>query len=154
MAEVKKSSVAASVPFDNTDNGFLSTDVQNAIEEIGVSASPGFGFGRSGIASSGTWLQNESVPSNKSGRYIAIDNPKIVEIFTSNEDIRTYTIQIYEHEGNEINLTLIGSLTVTSARGGSAKVNIPITKGKQLALLVSAGSVKNIVAGVIIKGDS
>lgn len=154
MSTFKANPVARSVPFDNTDNGFSSTDVQNAIEEIGISASPGFSWGRSGNATSGTWLQNESVPSNKSGRYIAIDNPKIVEIFASNEDISTYTVQIYEHEGNEINLTLIGSLTVTSARGGSAKVNIPITKGRQLALIISSGSVRNIVAGVIIKGDS
>jgi hypothetical protein len=33
MDPITRSSVARSVPFDNTTNGFLSTDVQSAIEE-------------------------------------------------------------------------------------------------------------------------
>ena len=45
------SPVAASIPFDNSTNGFDSDNVQEAIEETRASASPGFSFGRSGNVS-------------------------------------------------------------------------------------------------------
>lgn len=152
---VFKSAVARSVPFDNTGTDFDATNVQEALTEIGASASPGFSWGRSGNASSGTWLQNDSVPSNLSGRTVAFSNPKIRRIFTASEDVATYTLQIYEHEGNSVNLTLLTSFNVTSSRtGDSASIDIPVTSGKQLAVQVSAGSCRNIVVGVILAGGN
>lgn len=154
MTKVFTTPVAKSVPFDNTSNGFTASEVQAAIEEIGASASPGFSWGRSASIGAGTWLLNESVPSNTTGRYVSISSPKITQIFTSNEDISTYTITIYEHEGNSVNLTPLTTLDVTASRGNSASVDITITQGRQLAVRVTSGSAKNVLAGVIIKGSS
>lgn len=153
MSKIKVSPVARSTPFDNTSNGFTSDNVQGAIEEIGASASPGFTWGRSGSISAGTWLLNDGVPSNKAGRTIVLGDSKIVRIFTATEDLNTYTLELYWHEGNEINLTYLGVLSVTGSRAGSGIVSISVPNGKQLAARIGAGSAKNIVAGIVMQGD-
>lgn len=152
--KARMSSVASSVPFDNASNGFTAQDVQAAIEEIGASASPGASFGRGGNSSPGTWLNNEGVPSNRAGRFVFINNPSIAVVFVSNRNISTYTVAIYEHEGDETNLTLLDTLTITSARGGFKISSVSVTAGRQLAMRVTAGSAQDIVGGVIIKGVS
>lgn len=150
--------VARSLFFDNSSNGFLSDNVQDAIEEINdtvvSSASPGFSFGRASNINAGTWLQCETVPSNKAGRYVYITVPVIERLFVSNENISTFTIEIYEHEGDEVNLTLLSAHTVTSARGGDFIVGVSATTGKQLALKLSSGNARNIVAGLELSGTN
>jgi hypothetical protein len=150
--------VAEQVPFDNSTNGFTADDVQGAIEEINTdiatSASPGFSFGRASNVNAGTWLQCETVPSNKAGRFVYITNAIVEKIFISNELVATFTVEIYEHEGDEVNLTLIDSKTVTAARGGSFTVNQSVTTGRQLALKLSAGTARNVVAGLELSGTN
>ena len=154
MTNITKSSVAKSVPFDNTGTDFVSSDVQAALEEIGVSSSPSFSFGRSGKVGSGTWLQCETVPSNITGRFIPLTNPKLSDLYVSNENVGTYTVEVYEHDGDNTNLTLKYTLTVTSARGNSiSNIGVPMTKGKQVAVRIGSGSPKNVVCGLIIKGS-
>lgn len=150
--------ISENIPYNNTDSGLIATDVKTAIDEVAntvaTSASPGFSYGRSGNTSSGTYLQNEGVPSNRAGRYIYIQNANIERLFISNESISTFTIQIYSHDGDEVNLTLLSSHTVTTSRGGDFIVNVPVATGKQLALFLSAGSAKNIVAGLELSGSN
>lgn len=149
--------VAESVPFDNDSNGFSADNVQEAIEEIGASASPGFSFGRNGNVSAGTWLRRPgNVPSNRAGVTIPINNPIIVEVSCSNRNVDTYTIEIYEHEGNSVNLTLLGSVNVIGARGGTFTTNFAATKGKQIAVRLSTGggSVRDLGADIVIKGST
>jgi len=146
--------VAQSVWFDNSTNGFTSDNVQSAIEEIGASASPGFTWGRSGNTSSGTWLLNESVPSNKAGRTIVLGASKVVKLFSASEDLDTYTLKLYWHEGNSVNLTFLTTLTVTASRtGNSGTISVSVPNNKQLALYLDTGSAKNIVAGIVMQGD-
>lgn len=146
--------VARSIWFDNSTNGFTSDNVQEAIEEIGASASPGFTFGRSGAAVSGTWLLNDGVPSNKAGRTIVLGASKIVKIFSATEDLDTYTLQIYSHDGNEVNLTFLTTLTVTASRtGNSGTISVSVPANKQLAAYLATGTAKNIVAGIVMQGD-
>jgi len=151
---VYKSSVARTVPFDNATNGFTAENVQTAIEEIGASASPGFSWGRSGNSASGAWLLNDSVPSNLSGRVVTFASPEIKKIFSATETLDTYTLKVYEHEGNSINLTFLATLTVTASRSGdSGTVSVPVTSGRQLAIQLDTGSAKNIVVGIILAGS-
>jgi hypothetical protein len=153
---VKKSSVAKSVPFDNNGNGFNSNNVQDAIEEIGASASPGFSFGRSS-ANNGTWLNRvDRIPSNRTGVTIGIQNPVVTQVFVSNENVETYTIGIYEHDGDSINLVQLGTVSVTSSRGDNFSVNFPTSNNKQLAVRVETvvGSVQNIGVDVILTGNN
>ena len=150
--------VASSIFFDNDGNGFISDNVQDAIEEINqtviTSASPGFSFGRASNVNAGTWLQCETVPSNKAGRFVYINSANIERLFVSNEIVSTFSIEIYEHEGDEVNLTLLSTHTVTAARGGSFIVNVSATTGRQLALKLSTGSARNVVAGLELSGSN
>jgi len=152
---------AVATPFDNSTNGFTSTNTQAAIEEINntvlTSASPGFSFGRSGSVTAGTYLQCESVPSNISGRWVYISNAYITRIFVSNELVTTYKLEIYSHDGNETNLTSLGTVTVTSSKGSAFSVNWAVDTGKQLAIRLatdSPNSAKNIVCGLELSGTN
>ncbi len=155
---VKKSLVAEEIPFDNDGNGFSSEDVQGAIEEIGASASPGFSFGRNGSLSQNTWLRRPgNVPSNRAGVTIGIANPVIVSVACANRSVETYTVEIYEHEGNQVNLTLLGSVTVTAATSDTFTVNFPATQGRQLAVRLgptATGNVRDLGVDVTLVGNS
>lgn len=154
MIHKTRTQQAIDTPFDNTGTDFESTNVQDALEEVGVSASPGFSWGRSGNVGANSWLSNEGVPSNTTGRYIFVNDPILFSIFVSNEEISTFTIGVYTHDGAEVNLELKDTLVITSARGGTKITNIPLINGKQLAVRLISGSAKNVVAGVIIKGSA
>ena len=136
------------VYYDNADCDLVAEDVKSALDElcdrVATSASPGFGFGRSGNVSAGTWLlRTGSVPSNKTGVAMAITDPVVVLVSVGNEDISTFDIEIYEHEGSEINLTLLGTVSIISARTAFFSVNYSGTTGKQIAVKLSSGSAKN-----------
>jgi len=146
--------VAEQIPFDNDTNGFVSTEVQGAIEEIGTSASPGFSFGRSGVANSGTWLQCETVPSNKAGRFVYINSASVVRVFISSELLSTFTIEVFYHDGDSISLTSLGTSSIVASRGGEFVVNWAVPTNKQLAIKIASGSAKNIVAGLELKGTA
>ena len=160
MSRFEKSPVSRSIPFDPTVEGELvSTDVQTAIDEltqrVAQSASPGFSFGRSGNTPSGTWLLRPgSVPSNKTGIPMAIVNPLIALIAVGNENISTFNVEIYEHEGNEVNLTLLTTVSVVSARTGTFNVAIPATSGRQIAIKISSGSCKNPGVDLQLQGQA
>lgn len=131
--------------FDNTSNGFSSDDVQGAIEEIGASASPGFSFGRNGSLSQNTWLRRPgNVPSNRAGVTINIDNPVITNIACANRNVETFDVEIYEHEGNQVNLTLLGTVNVIASTSQIFNVNFPATKGRQLAVRLGSTSTGNV----------
>jgi hypothetical protein len=118
----------------------------------GSGASPGYTWGRAGTTTAGTWLLNEGVPSNKAGRTVFLATPIIYQLYSATEDLDTYVLTFYSHDGNSVNLTSLGTLTVTASRTGTSTVSLSFTSGKQLAIELTSGSAKNIVAGVIIKG--
>jgi hypothetical protein len=153
--------VAKTVWFDNSTNGFVSTDVQDAIEEVKAlvqtSASPGFSFGRSSTCSPGTYMLCETVPSLVSGRWVYIDPATVKRVFVTNETTLTYTMEVTYHDGNGVNEISLGKVTVTSAKGNDFYVNWPVPTNKQLAIKVansSAGSPKNVVIGLELRGTS
>lgn len=119
----------------------------------GNGASPGFSFGRRGSIAVNTWLRNEEVPSNRTGRIIAVNNPTAVLVAIANRNVTTFTVTFYEHDGNLIGLTTLGSVTITSARGGDQSISVPLTQGRQLAARLTAGSgVQDLVVTVTVKG--
>jgi hypothetical protein len=70
---VSSTQVAKSTPFDNSTNGFASTNVQAAIEEVksppnGVS--PGFIFSKSGGSGVGAYLKTGEVLTSNTGQLI------------------------------------------------------------------------------------
>lgn len=161
MAEIKLTSlpIAEDVDYDNTTSGLTAQDVQAALDELNAKvssrASPGYSFGRSGNVPANSWLYRPgSVPSNKTGVPVSLDNPKIIEIAVGNENVSTFTVEIYEHEGDEVNLTLLTSVNVVASRTGIFGVDVAVTKGRQLAVKTTAGSSKNPGVDLQLKGTS
>lgn len=153
--------VAKSTPFDNATNGFTSTDVQAAIEEVDnkvvTSASPGFSFGRTGVSSSGTYMQCETVPSNVSGRWVYISNAVVTSVYVTNELSTTYSMTVTYHDGNGAGEVTLGTVTVTAAKGAAIGVNWPVPTNKQIAVKVAtttANSPKNVVVGLQLQGTN
>lgn len=149
--------IAENIPFDNSTNGFIADNVQDAIEEIGASASPGFSFGRSGNVFQNTWLNRVgNIPSNRTGVTIGINSPIVSQVFCANRNIETYTIGIYEHDGNSVNLTLLGTVDVVSSRSATFNVSFATSTGKQLAvrLLTASGSIQDLGVDVILIGSN
>ena len=150
---------AQNVVFDPSIVGELvADDVQEAIDElasnVATSASPGYSFGRSGNVSANTWLNNEGVPSNRAGRYVYINDAIVTKVFISTEDIGTFDVNVYYHEGDQVNLTLLGTVSVVAARGGEFSVNWSVPSQTQLAVRIVNGSAKNVVAGLELQGTN
>lgn len=144
--------------FDPTGTDLVSTLTGPAIRElrnkVSNSASPGFSFGKSGNIPNGTWLLRPgSVPSNKAGITVGFINPEILKIVTATENLDTYDITVYEHEGDEVNLTSLVTKSVVAARSSTFDVTISMTTGRQLAIKVTAGSAKNIGVDLQLGGD-
>lgn len=141
----QKIQVAEETPFDNTGTDFVSNNVQNVIEEIGTSASPGYSFGRAGNNNPGTYLNRPGgVPSNTTGITVGFSNPILRKVVVATENLDTYTLNIYEHEGNSINLTLLTTVSVTLSRSETFNVDVTVTQGRQLAVQIASGSARNI----------
>lgn len=149
---------SSNTSFDPTGTDLSSTDQQSATVEvnnkIASSSSPGFSFGRASNVNSGTWLQCEGVPSNKSGRFVFVTNAKVTKVFVSNDQQTTFTIEVYVHDGNEINLSLLGSVVVSNKYGDSFDVDWAVPFGKQLSMKLSIGSARNVVGGVEVRGGN
>lgn len=144
--------------FDNSATDLVSDNVQDVIEEINgvvsTSASPGFSFGRASNVNSGTWLQNETVPSNKAGRYVYITSAIVERVFVANENSSTFDVSVYYHYGDEAGLTLLGSVSVVSNTGGEFVVSWSVPTGSQLAMRVTSGAARNMVAGLELSGTN
>ena len=130
---------------------------QEAIDElcevVSVSASPGYSFGRSGNLPNNTWLyRTGSVPSNRTGITVGFVNPVITKITVANENINTFDITLYEHEGDEVNLTSLGTVSIIASRSAEFNVNFPMTQGRQLSARVTSGSAKNVGVDVQLSG--
>ena len=159
MAERDKfTPVATQVPYDNTDSGLIAEDTKAAIDEIvqsvATSASPGFGFGKGGNVASGAYLECEGVPSNISGRYVYINDAVVTRVFISVQNAATFDIEVFSHDGNEINLTSLGTVSIISSTGGEFTVNWSVPTAKQIAMKIVNGSAKNAVGGLELQGTN
>lgn len=157
--------VAGSVPFDNDNNSFVSDDVQGAIEEladtVSRSASPGFSFGRGSNISAGTFLNRTgNVPSNRTGVTFGLYNGNLDEINVGSENINTYDVTVWQHDGDFINPIEIATVSVVASRAESfvrdtdfTIVNLPV-RGKQFAVEISSGSGRNIGVDLQLSGTN
>lgn len=148
--------VAEETYFDPANCDQISSEnVQGAIEnlcqQVDTSASPGFTWGKSGSVPSGAWLLNDTVPSNKAGRRIFLSNATLENVFVASENIDTFDLEIYEHDGTTF--TLLTTVSVVSSRGGSFPIaSVSLTTDKELAIKLSSGSAFNPVVGCVLKG--
>ena len=118
---------------------------------LGVSASPGFTWGRKGNSvTTGQYLLNDMVPSNSTGRLIFFQQPVVRKILVTNGEPSSFTVTLEEHDGTTF--TALASVTLVAERSKSVDFNVTATSGKELAVKVSAGSAKDPVVGVIFDG--
>jgi len=150
------SAVARSIFYDNSVSGLISTNAQDAIDELNttaaVSASPGFTWGRSGNSTAGAYLQNDTVPSNVSGRIVPLSSGNITNVFIACDVTATFSIKIQKRSGASfVDLTTV---TITAARTGTFTVTgVPVVLNDEIAVQVSSGSAQNVVVGIVIKGS-
>ena len=149
--------VAEGVHFDPTNcDNIVSEEVQGVIEELcdqqDTSASPGFTWGKSGNVAANTWLLNDTVPSNKSGRAIFIADATLEAVFVRCELATTFDLEIFEHDGTTF--TLITTVNIVASRGADFTISsLSLTNGKELAIKLVNGSAKNPVVGCVLKGS-
>jgi hypothetical protein len=155
--------VAFTVPFDKDNDpscGFTKENTQEAIEELcnkaAITASPGFTWESSGNTTSNSWLLNGVVSSNKTGRNFPLYNGVLNQISIANENINTFDIELYEHDGTTF--TLLTTVSIIAARSGvfdsSDFGTINLTQGKELAIKQVNGSSKNPVIQIIARGTT
>ena len=150
---------AEGVPFDPTNcDNIDEENVQGAMEDlcgvVATSASPGYSYGRPGNAPNNTWLYRPgSVPSNRTGITVGFTDPVITRVTVANENINTFDITLYEHEGDEINLTSLGTVSVVASRSGEFPVSFAMTQGRQLAVRITSGSAKNVGVDIQLSGS-
>lgn len=148
---ISSTPVARSIPFDNSTNGFDSDNVQGAIEEVQVSASPAWGFGDTGNVTPNSWLLAEGSSSFKSGRLINLTQASLASVMVTNDTPNTFDVEVWEHDGTTY--TLIYTLNVVSARvASSPTLSLSLTTGKELGVKIVSGSAKNPKVGLILKG--
>lgn len=162
------SQVAVSVPFEPLRNpGFggqpsvlTSEEAQSAIEEVQANVSADLSYshtmGRSGSVPSSTYLLNDSIPSNLSGKNNALNNAKIVKVSVSNQGATALTVELLTHDGDEVNLTVIGSVTTPAQRSSTFTVSYPVAVNKQVAIRLAAASAsaKNLNICYQVKGTA
>lgn len=117
---------------------------------IGVSASPGFTWGRQGPVLAGAYLFNDRVPSNDTGRLIIFGSPVIRKVLVTNSTASTCTVTVQEHDGTTF--TDLASVTLSAERSKAVDFAVSATSGKELAVKVTSGSCTNPVVGVILDG--
>lgn len=129
------------------------------IEEIvnqiaGVSASPGFTWGRSGNLPDQTFLLNDTVPSNVSGRQVPVQTGQITTVFVVAEDPGTYDVRIFKHPSPFTTLTAV-SMVPAYGRAKTFSLTAPlpnVSNVDELGAQIINGSAKNAVVGCIIRG--
>ncbi len=131
--------------------------MEELIRQItGVSASPGFTFGDSGNKTAGSYLLNDSVPSNRTGRIVGLKSGVISNIYVGVEDNTTCTIDVQKRisPGSEAsNFSTLASITLTAERiKAQSYSGIIIAQNEELAVKVSSGSCKNPVVALILQG--
>lgn len=144
--------------FDPSNTDLVATDLQAAVEEINetvsTSASPGFGFGKGGNVANGAYLECEGVPSNISGRYVYINNAVVTRVFISVQNSGTFDIEVFHHDGNGVNNTSLGTVSLVASTGGEFSVNWSVPTSKQLSMRIINGSAKNAVGGLELQGTN
>lgn len=153
---ITRTQEASDTPFDNSTNGLVSTDVQAAIEEVNTVRSFTAMFNRSGSVPASTWLLSDTIPSNISGYAIAPTAANIVKIFVSNQDPTVMNLEFYTHDGNGINLTLIGTAVTAATRSNTFSVTYSVAVNKQIAVRLGAASAagKNLIVGCLVRGSN
>jgi hypothetical protein len=145
---------AEGIPFDPQTSNLTSFQVGPALRELSTAlsttVSPGLTWGGGGNIPTGTYLNNEGVPSNRAGRIVPATGA-IIKMYVTCENVATFTLEIQKNVGGTF--SVLSSQTFTNIRKEVRAVSIAVTQDDELALYLSSGSSKNLLAGLLIKGN-
>jgi hypothetical protein len=138
--QLQRALQALYVSFDNATNGFVSTDVQSAIEEARNNAQSKARYavsgGFDGNASSGRYLEfNSNVDSNQSG-YVNANASWLKEISCVCQTSSTITFTIAKVGGADLATCVI----TASRKGITTGLTIPVVSLDELTVRVTSGS--------------
>ncbi len=149
--------VAASVPYNpNKDPNctLTSKTTQGAIDElcgkVNTAQSPSMNWEKAGKCKKGSYLHNGVVNSNKTGRLV-FANGFITSIVVACDAPATFDLTIQRNDGGGVFVNLATIVITASKKAFSVGLSVPVSIGDELAAVVSLGSAKNIVSGIIIK---
>lgn len=77
--------------------------------------SPGLYLSRTGSLNNGTWLLAGDRFSNIVGIPFGYKNGRLTRVIVANEQLTTFSVEIYHHLGDETALTLLTTVTVNPA---------------------------------------
>ena len=128
---------------------------ETIIQVFTNTSKPPHWFTKIGNASSGTYLENGNIPSNVVGLPFGLNNGALTKVWIGKEDPSDVDVGIYTHDGDEINLTLIHTVSMLIADGRTKSFDVSgvsIPKDKQIALKITSGTAKNIKSYIITSG--
>lgn len=147
---IEISPVSKSVPFDNTTNGFVSTEAQSAIEEaksVAASASRGpTTCGFDGNAGTGRWLEFYSNNPSNNNPFIVAEPAEIVSLSVSAAANSTGTVTIFR---NGVSLQTISLSANRKARVKS--LAHALTDLDELSVQITSGSISRPVVYLFIR---
>jgi hypothetical protein len=129
---------SGNVPFDNSTNGFVSTNAQSAIEEVKNYNENIARFvvmsGFDGNANTGRWLEiTKSVPSNGTP-FVFPKNAYLTEFSYACTDSTTVTFGVY------INNVKVLNLVMTASQTGRTVQQVTVNELDKMSWKVESGS--------------
>jgi len=154
---------ASNIPFDPTlNNELIALETQAAIDELSLkaaqAASPGFVFSREVESDDGTFLKIAGgIKSNIVGLPVTGNFQVQSIVIGSLYAASIFTVNIWAHDGNMANATLVGAVTTTAAANvESFNVTWTLNSGKMLAAEVTnvtSPKPKETAVFLILKGS-
>lgn len=120
-------------------------------------SSPGFVYSAVSSKTSGFWLTSDGIPSNVVGIPVLFGDARVVQAAVGTEVEADYTIAVYQHEGNGVNLNQIGTFNITSGGAKRVVVDFPVvytSPNVQLACRLLTGNTLNLKVSLILSGTS
>jgi len=153
MAKLPIAQVAESVPFDNDTNGYVSEDVQAAIEETKEEAGAArmaVNFGYDGNASANTWLQTFKGVSSRNSPFVVAEEGTLTSLSVSFRNNSTVEFTVYINNSATSNI-----LTVTSNnRGFVSGLSQSLAVGDEISVRMTSGSSRDTSFWIKIKTSS
>jgi hypothetical protein len=123
---------------------------------LGARSSPGLTFTAISAKSSPYWLTCDGIPSNITGLPILLNNAVIEQAAVGTEFSASFTIELWQHEGNFVNPLLLGNFSILSGGPQRVALNLPISytsQDIQIACKLASGNTRNLRVSLVVKGN-
>lgn len=107
-------------------------------------------FSRHQIVTDGTFLTFQENPSNQVGP-ISFFLAKCTQVFVGCQEPEAADFEVYEHDGEFENATLVGSFSITAIKTSLLTTSFFIGEGKQIAIKLASGTLKNVTVGLELR---